>query len=43
MWPAMLMAAGIPLPQRVHAHGFMTLGGEKMSRLAASSSSPPLW
>jgi methionyl-tRNA synthetase len=32
MWPAMLMAAGIPLPVRVHAHGFMTLGGEKMSK-----------
>jgi methionyl-tRNA synthetase len=28
----MLMAAGIPLPKRVHAHGFMTLGGEKMSK-----------
>jgi methionyl-tRNA synthetase len=32
MWPAMLMAAGVPLPRRVHAHGFMTLGGEKMSK-----------
>ncbi|MGA2282465.1 MAG: methionine--tRNA ligase [Candidatus Dormibacteria bacterium] len=32
MWPAMLMAAGIPLPRRVHSHGFMTLGGEKMSK-----------
>jgi methionyl-tRNA synthetase len=32
MWPAMLMAAGIPLPHRVHAHGFMTLGGQKMSK-----------
>jgi methionyl-tRNA synthetase len=32
MWPAMLMAAGIPLPRRVHVHGFMTLGGEKMSK-----------
>ena len=32
MWPAMLMAAGMPLPERVHAHGFMTLGGQKMSK-----------
>jgi methionyl-tRNA synthetase len=32
IWPAMLMAAGLPLPQRVHAHGFLTLGGEKMSK-----------
>jgi methionyl-tRNA synthetase len=32
IWPAMLMAAGLPLPERVHAHGFVTLGGEKMSK-----------
>jgi methionyl-tRNA synthetase len=32
IWPAMLMAAGLPLPRRVHAHGFLTLGGEKMSK-----------
>jgi methionyl-tRNA synthetase len=32
IWPAMLMAAGIALPRRVHAHGFLTLGGEKMSK-----------
>jgi methionyl-tRNA synthetase len=32
MWPAMLMAAGLPLPRRIHAHGFLTLGGRKMSK-----------
>jgi methionyl-tRNA synthetase len=32
IWPAMLMAAGLPLPARVHSHGFVTLGGEKMSK-----------
>jgi methionyl-tRNA synthetase len=32
MWPAMLMAAGLPPPRQVHAHGFITLGGEKMSK-----------
>ena len=32
IWPAMLMAAGIPLPERVHAHGFITSGGEKLSK-----------
>ena len=32
MWPAMLLAAGLPLPSRVHAHGFLTLSGEKMSK-----------
>jgi methionyl-tRNA synthetase len=31
-WPAMLMSAGIELPHRVFAHGFMTLRGEKMSK-----------
>ncbi|MEA3272937.1 MAG: class I tRNA ligase family protein, partial [Patescibacteria group bacterium] len=31
-WPAMLMAAGLPLPERVFAHGFFTIGGEKMSK-----------
>jgi methionyl-tRNA synthetase len=32
VWPAILMAAGLPVPRRVHAHGFVTLGGEKMSK-----------
>ena len=32
MWPAMLMAAGLPLPKKVFAHGHMTLGGQKMSK-----------
>lgn len=32
MWPAMLMAAELPVPKQVHAHGFVTIGGEKMSK-----------
>ncbi|UCF04233.1 MAG: methionine--tRNA ligase [bacterium] len=32
IWPAMLMAGGVPLPQSVFAHGFLSLGGEKMSK-----------
>nr|MCU0627201.1 methionine--tRNA ligase [Gemmatimonadaceae bacterium] len=28
IWPAMLMAAELPLPERVWGHGFVTLGGE---------------
>ncbi len=32
IWPAILMAAGLPLPRRIHAHGFITLAGEKMSK-----------
>ncbi len=31
-WPAMLISAGLPLPRRVFAHGFMLLKGEKMSK-----------
>ena len=31
-WPAMLMAAGIDPPRRVWAHGFLLVGGEKMSK-----------
>ncbi len=32
IWPAMLMAAGVPLPKTVFAHGFVYLKGEKMSK-----------
>ncbi|MCT7375394.1 methionine--tRNA ligase [Chelativorans salis] len=31
-WPAFLMSAGIPLPKRVYAHGFLFNRGEKMSK-----------
>ncbi len=31
-WPAMLKTAGFNLPTRVHIHGFLTVGGEKMSK-----------
>jgi methionyl-tRNA synthetase len=31
-WPAMLMAAGIDPPARVHVHGWLLLGGEKLSK-----------
>ena len=31
-WPAFLMAAGLPPPQRVFAHGWWTVEGEKMSK-----------
>ncbi len=32
IWPAMLMAAGVPLPETVFAHGFLLTKGEKMSK-----------
>ena len=31
IWPAMLMAAGAPVPGKVFAHGWLLVGGEKMS------------
>jgi methionyl-tRNA synthetase len=31
-WPGMLKTAGYTLPAKVHIHGFLTVGGEKMSK-----------
>ncbi|MEX2316282.1 MAG: methionine--tRNA ligase [Pirellulales bacterium] len=31
-WPGMLKTAGYTLPTKVHIHGFLTVGGEKMSK-----------
>jgi len=31
-WPGMLKTAGFKLPTKVHIHGFLTVGGEKMSK-----------
>lgn len=31
-WPAFLLSAGLPLPKRVFAHGFLFNKGEKMSK-----------
>ncbi len=32
IWPAMLLSARLPLPKTVWVHGFVTIGGEKMSK-----------
>jgi methionyl-tRNA synthetase len=32
IWPALLMAAGLEVPRTVLVHGFLTVGGEKMSK-----------
>ncbi len=39
-WPAMLMAAGIEPPDQVWAHGFLTVGGQKMSKTNATGIHP---
>jgi methionyl-tRNA synthetase len=40
IWPALLMAAGLPLPRHVFAHGFLTIGGKKMSKTNLTGISP---
>lgn len=32
IWPAALMAAGVPLPETIFGHGFVTFKGAKMSK-----------
>jgi methionyl-tRNA synthetase len=32
IWPAMLMSAGVPLPEQVFGHGWLHLKGERMSK-----------
>src|SRR2546423_3268142 len=39
-WPAMLMAAGLEPPTQVWAHGFLTVGGKKMSKTNATGIHP---
>ncbi|HWH92281.1 MAG TPA: methionine--tRNA ligase, partial [Baekduia sp.] len=31
-WPALLMAAGLPLPQHIFVHGYLLMEGHKMSK-----------
>ncbi len=40
IWPAMLMAAELPLPRQVFAHGWLTVEGEKMSKSKGNVISP---
>ncbi|MFD1859709.1 methionine--tRNA ligase [Aeromicrobium camelliae] len=40
IWPAMLMAAGQPVPHRVFAHGWLLVGGQKMSKSKANGIHP---
>ena len=32
IWPAMLMGLGLPLPKQLYVHGFVNVGGVKMSK-----------
>ncbi|MFT5530400.1 MAG: methionyl-tRNA synthetase [Candidatus Poriferisodalaceae bacterium] len=39
-WPAMLMSAGLPLPETLSVHGFLLVGGEKMSKTRLNQITP---
>lgn len=40
IWPAMLMAGGLSLPKCVYAHGWLLVGGEKMSKSKLTGIAP---
>ncbi len=40
IWPAMLMAADLPVPKKVFAHGWLLVGGEKMSKSKLTGIAP---
>ncbi|HEX6237571.1 MAG TPA: methionine--tRNA ligase [Acidimicrobiales bacterium] len=39
-WPAMLLAAGLEPPQDISVHGFLLVGGEKMSKTRLNQIAP---
>ncbi len=39
-WPAMLKSAGLNLPKKILVHGYITVGGEKMSKSLGNFISP---
>lgn len=41
-WPALLLAAGLPLPRRLVVHGWFTANGEKISKSAGNAIDPLL-
>jgi methionyl-tRNA synthetase len=40
IWPAMLMAAGLAVPKQVFGHGWLLVGGEKMSKSKLTGIAP---
>jgi methionyl-tRNA synthetase len=40
IWPAMLMAAGLEVPHQVYGHGWLLVGGEKMSKSKLTGIAP---
>ena len=40
IWPGMLLSAKLPLPKTIFVHGFITAGGEKMSKTTGNVIDP---
>lgn len=40
IWPAILMALDLPLPRKVYGHGWLLLGGDKMSKSKGNVADP---
>lgn len=43
IWPAMLLAAGLPLPKSVVTHGYLTVGNQKISKSIGNVIDPNDW
>lgn len=42
-WPALLLSAGIPLPNRIYVHGFLTQEGKKISKSSGTAIDPQVY
>jgi methionyl-tRNA synthetase len=40
LWPALLLAAGVPLPRQVYVHGFIYVRGERLSKSLGNTVDP---
>lgn len=40
IWPAMLLSAGLALPNKIFAHGFFTIDGQKISKSLGNAINP---
>lgn len=40
IWPAMLLSLGLPLPKTLYVHGFINIGGQKISKSLGNVISP---
>lgn len=43
IWPIMLIALGLPLPNKVYGHGWLTMGGDKISKSKGNFKDPRLF